>query len=114
LGEKPPSAAVNQKAAAASRTTRRLRSIEGRCELLVEGERAPRSCAEVKLIARSTSKGEMRIGVVDGFAVTFPDINHDSYKLTATSENYQLTTDSKELEAGQKVLIRLRAKPISR
>ena len=89
----------------------RARSIEGRCELHVAGEKTARSCAEVKVMVRSTEKGEMRDGVVDGFAVSFTDLHEKSYKLLAQSEDFEVTTSGAELKPGQRVVLKVKAKP---
>ncbi len=99
------------KAAAASRQKTKTQIIEGRCELWVAGDKSARSCSEVKVMARSTEKGEMRDGVVDGFGITFPDLNEKSYKISAQSENYEVTAPSAEFKPGKRVVLKLKAKP---
>ncbi len=90
------------------------KKIEGRCELWVAGDKAPRSCSEVKVMVRSTEKGEMRDGRVDGFAVTFADLNESSYKFLAQSENYIVTTTDRVLKPGARVVLQVKAKPRKR
>jgi|GEM_PF-4510305 len=113
LGQKLPSNAANR-AEAASRPAKKLPSISGRCELWVAGEKSARSCAEVKVMIRSTEKGEMRDGVVEGFGVVFSDLNEKSYKLLAQSEDFLLTTPDVELKPGRKVVLKIKAKPRKR
>jgi hypothetical protein len=113
LGATKPLPPDTPKAQAAARMKVRTKSIEGRCELLIQGEKSPRSCSEVKVMVRSAEKGEMRDGVVDGFAISFTDLNEKSYKLLAQSETYDLTTSGKALKPGTKVFLKIKGKPRS-
>lgn len=99
------------KAEAAARQKTKTQIIEGRCELWVAGDNSARSCSEVKVMARSTEKGELRDGVVDGFGITFPDLNEKSYKISAQSENYEVTAPTALYKPGKRVILKLKAKP---
>lgn len=109
-----PTGPSQSKMEAAAKIKSRGRSIEGRCELHVAGDKAPRSCSEVKVMVRSTEKGEMRDGVVDGFAVVFTDLHEKTYKFLAQSEDYEVTTSGADLKPGQRVVLKVKAKPRKR
>lgn len=111
LGGTGSTGPIPAKIEAAAKIRSRGQSIEGRCELHVAGEKSARSCAEVKVMVRSTKNGEMRDGVVDGFAVSFSDLHEKSYKFLAQSENFEVTTSGAELKPGRRVLLKVKAKP---
>ena len=111
LGGSGSTGPIPAKIEAASKIKSHGRSIEGRCELHLAGEKTARSCAEVKVMVRSTEKGEMRDGVVDGFAVSFTDLHEKSYKFLAQSEDYEVSTSGAELKPGQRVVLKVKAKP---
>ncbi len=105
---------TDNKSEAALRTKTRTQIIEGRCELWVKGDKAARSCDSIKVMVRSTEKGEMRDGVVDGFAITFPDLNEKSYKVLAQSDEMKIITPNLTVRPGKKVVLKLKATPIAR
>jgi len=89
-------------------------AIFGRCEVWMEGEKAPRSCSQLQLVLKSSRDNEQKMAVVEGFNFQFVDLKQDSYKLGVSSENYDVQTDNDNLDAlspGQTVKIRVRAKP---
>jgi hypothetical protein len=87
-------------------------SIWGDCEVTVPGESKPRPCTNVHLVLQSSREGEERTAVVDGFNFRFNDLKESKYKLTADSPDLQLETFEKGmLSPGQKLKIRLKAKP---
>jgi hypothetical protein len=110
IGASRPLPPDTAKAQAAARMKVKTKSIEGRCELRIEGEKSPRSCSEVKVMVRSTEKGEMRDGVVDGFAISFTDLNEKSYKVIAQSTDYELNAGGKEIKPGTKVFLKIKGK----
>jgi hypothetical protein len=88
------------------------RTITGRCELSVEGDKSVRPCTEVKLELKSMVGEETRQALVDGYNFRVPDLTKVSYRVVATSEKFQLSTDNQPLQAGQIVKIRIKAKPL--
>lgn len=100
------SSAVRPKRAAAKKLEQ---TIVGRCEMIVEGDKDVRPCTELTLMLKSQS-GDQRRGLVDGFNVKFIDLKDGTYALTASAENYDVTTDTRELTPGQTVKIRVQAK----
>jgi hypothetical protein len=86
-------------------------SIVGHCEMMVVGESKPKPCNDIRLIVRSSRENEVRTAVIDGYNFKINDLNKTNYGLEATSPNYDITTDTKELSPGQDVKIRVNAKP---
>lgn len=85
--------------------------IAGECEMSVVGEKGFRPCSDIKLVARSVQENEVRDAVFDGKTFRFEDLNHPTYKLEAVSQKYEVSTDTKVLNPGQNVKIRVKVKP---
>lgn len=88
-----------------------LKAIVGTCEMYVEGEKTARACDELQLTVISRRKKEVRHARIQGFNITFSDLNQESYRFRAASEKYDVKADADELSPGQTVKIRVRAKP---
>jgi hypothetical protein len=92
---------------------KKARSVTGRCELYIPGEKYPRPCSGIKIVARAVRENEVRDVVVDGNTFRVQDLNSDSYRIEAVSPDFELATDSPlQLTPGQNIKIRvIRTKP---
>lgn len=87
------------------------RSIMGRCEMVVVGERETRPCQNIKLVVRSAKDGETREANIDGFNFQIQDLSKDNYSLEATSPQYEILTNTKALKPGNNAKVRIKVKP---
>ena len=87
------------------------KKIVGECEMVVFGENGSRPCSDIRLIARSAREGDVRTAVFDGAKFRFEDMNQPAYNLEAVSHKYEVSTETKVLNPGQNVKIRVKVKP---
>jgi hypothetical protein len=86
-------------------------SIFGRCEMEVEGEKKLRPCDSIQLFVRATRENEQRTAVFNGYDFKFEGLSQSTYNVIAASPKYDLSTDTKVLNRGSTVKLRVRAKP---
>jgi hypothetical protein len=89
-------------------------TLKGRCELVIEGRKGVLPCTGLTLTLKSTLDDETRPVYVDGYSIRAEELNGESYRLKASSEKYEVSTDSGVLQPGQTVKIRIRGKSLRR
>jgi hypothetical protein len=90
------------------------REIGGTCELIVRGQREPRTCEDITLFIRNPADGQQRRAEMIGGKFKFTGLSKGSYRLDAASSKYDLETNVKnEVTPGQTLKIRILAKPRS-
>ncbi len=87
-----------------------LQEISGTCEMVVDGDKTPRTCEELQLVVHSRRKNEERHAQISGFNIRFGELTQSSYRFTASSPKYFVKFKTGELSPGQIVKIRVRAK----
>lgn len=90
------------------------KTITGRCELVVEGATGVRPCTELTLRLRSVVGEEVRPVLMDGYNIRAGDLGQENYLVEASSEKYEVSTDSGAVQPGQIVKIRVRGKALRR
>ncbi len=90
------------------------RTVTGRCELVIEGEKNVQPCTALKVELRAVDGSEVRPVLIDGYNLRALDLSRDRYKVMATSSRFEISPNAQTIEPGQIVKIRIQGKRVSR